>query len=244
VDRVHAPPRAAVAVSAVSAARKTELACALGAIAAGLGFACAGASSSTNCLEDLPLVTGGACFNCQESACASEASAVKSACSDYLSCICPDQGAFDPTNVPMCAPDLASSSCASPYSILGLCLAQNCASSCGTGSDSGGTTSISCYYAPTTTASGNCSQYGDEPTASAAKQNGDCTMLKGTPGSQCPTTDELSGCCSGIPGTANATRSTCYYAGTSSTASELAKQKTSTMTFCAESNQDYSAGIP
>jgi hypothetical protein len=223
----------------------TKMAWTLGAVVAAVGLSCSGASSGNNCLENLPVVTSGACFNCEQSACASEVSMVKSACSSYLSCICPDEGTFDPTNVPMCASELSSSSCASPYSILELCLEQNCASSCGTPLDGGGgTTSVSCYYAPTTTAPGNCSQDGNEPTASAGKQNGDCTMLKGTPGSQCPTTDELSGCCSGKPGTADATRSTCYYAGTSSTASELATQETSTMTFCAEANQVYSATVP
>lgn len=84
-----------------------------------------------------------ACQSCVESSCSSQLSSTNSACSDFLSCVCPG-GTYNANNLQMCA-SKETSACQMAGSSVGSCEQQNCASQCASSSSSssGGSSSSS-----------------------------------------------------------------------------------------------------
>jgi len=122
---------------------------ALGAVSALVGlFACGGSTVGGNTTVEtnacLATVVGSDCFSCVQASCGPELSDYESACSDYLSCVCP-RGNFSCSAVTSsaCNPTVGSS-CATAEISYGACGLQNCKTPCSSGgapceSGSGGT---------------------------------------------------------------------------------------------------------
>src|ERR1700685_3033646 len=128
----------------------------LGALSALVGlFACGGNIAGGNTTGEtnacLATVVGSDCFACVKASCGPELSGYESACSGYLSCVCPG-GNFScsAATSTACNPSAAGSSCATAENSFGACGLQNCKTACSSGgapceSGTGGTgTSTTC----------------------------------------------------------------------------------------------------
>jgi hypothetical protein len=86
------------------------------------------ASSKGSCLEQT--APSAACFQCGQSNCASQISAVESACAAYIGCICPG-GTYDATAgaSAACKSDLGGD-CQTADATFTQCIQQSCAGVC------------------------------------------------------------------------------------------------------------------
>ena len=160
-----------------------------------------GGGSGNSCLSS----QGGssACFSCEQNSCGSALSGVESACSDFLSCICPG-GTYTPSAAQSCGSKITTS-CGNADSALLSCQQQNCTSQCGgsgsssggssgsgSGSSSGGsgTVTVVCYQSGLM----NCI-IKQVPASNVPTEQQNCTGGGGTiENGSCPATGLL-GCC-------------------------------------------------
>jgi hypothetical protein len=113
---------------------------AVGAVAAWVGlFACGGSTvgggnTTVEANACLATVVGSDCFSCVQASCGPELSDYESACSDYLSCVCPG-GNFSCSlaTSSACNPNAGGSSCATAEASYGACGLQNCKAQCSSG---------------------------------------------------------------------------------------------------------------
>jgi hypothetical protein len=113
----------------------------------------------------------------------------------------------------------------------------------GNSEGSGGTADVSCYHAPTKTASGNCMQTNGVPATAVGTLNAECASLKGTAAAKCPTDAELMGCCvAAVKG--GVTPASCYYISPGSSSTALASGIKGVKMYCSDAKETYSATVP
>jgi len=171
----------------------------------GPGSSSSGGSSggaAPSCLDSSLDSTGfPGCSACVESACAAQASAAESGCTNLISCLCPS-GTYEAGNAPQCASLAEEPSCQSASSTLSTCESESCATACGmTTGGSGCTIPDGTYTVSSATATGGSDcETGSAtltwpPTAEASDGGvvADSCSTPTTNGSSCETTCTLPG---------------------------------------------------
>jgi hypothetical protein len=129
-------------------------------------FACGGSTVGGNTTVQanacLATVVGSDCFSCVQASCGAELSGYESACSDYLSCVCPG-GNFSCSlaTSSACNPNAGGSSCATAEASYGTCGLQNCKAQCSSGgalceSGTGGSSGTSTTCTGSASLDGGC----------------------------------------------------------------------------------------
>jgi hypothetical protein len=116
-------------------------------------------SAASSCINSAQSQSGSSpgCTSCVESRCASQVSGFESACSAYLSCVCPGGAAYSvaAATSSACMADEMQPGCQSASTAVGSCASSSCMSECQATSSSGsGSSSGSSSGGPTT---GSCS---------------------------------------------------------------------------------------
>jgi transposase len=100
-------------------------------------FACGGNTAESNTTGEtnacLATVVGSDCFACVQASCGPELSGYESACSDYLSCVCPGGNFSCSAATSACNPNAGGSSCAIAENSYGACGLQHCKTACSSG---------------------------------------------------------------------------------------------------------------
>jgi hypothetical protein len=107
----------------------------VGAFPALVGLFACGGSTLTTAEANACLATGAGsdCFECVRASCGPELSDYESACSDYLSCVCPGGNFSCSAESSACNANAGGSSCATAEASYGACGLQNCKTPCSSG---------------------------------------------------------------------------------------------------------------
>lgn len=175
-----------------------------------------GSGGVSSCLASS---TTQACIQCIEQSCNGQLGSLESACTAYISCICPG-GVYNSGLVNGCQPDI-NAACSSAANVLGNCETNSCATACGvtsssgSGSSSGGTSSSSSGSTGTpvacTTGTGTSQVCQVTPGLSSCGTGAQASSI-------CPSAN-LAGCCT-LPGGDE----TCFYDPTQATTNQSACQ--------------------